>query len=405
MKAALELSSKVNRNGLYEIYVRIQDGNKKKRIRAGVAVKKNQFRSKNHNFKWVVNHTNQHAINSDLRTIIEEYDDLVFSKAVDRKTLTPETVIHTIKKVTFSQSLVSFCEAKMDQMLNYNQKKGYQQVLNNWNTYTAKEKLGDLDFKQIDVTILKGFENSLFQKGLSSGTVYSNLKRIRALFNMAIKEQVIKVGDYIFKAYTMPKAAKVKKERLDEEELKEFARMEYENGSLTKTVQQAFLLAFHMAGVRIEDVLTLKWSYVKNDRIEYSMAKTGSVNSYKVTSQIQAILDYYKSFHGDSIYIVPILKEGIEKEANDVYKREVGNKTALVNKYLKKIGEDACIDKKISTHTARHTFASIAVKKTGGDVNFIKNALKHSSVAITQTYLNDLDIDSMDDQMGKVTNF
>ena len=42
MKAALELSSKKNNNGLYEIYIRVQDNlGKKKRIKANCAITKN----------------------------------------------------------------------------------------------------------------------------------------------------------------------------------------------------------------------------------------------------------------------------------------------------------------------------------------------------------------------------
>ncbi|MCX6296811.1 MAG: hypothetical protein NTX97_12270, partial [Bacteroidetes bacterium] len=131
MKAALELSSKPNRNGLFEIYVRIQEGNKKKRIKANIAVKSNQFKAKNHNMKWVYNHPNHHGINSDLKALIESYNDVLFANAVlnDRfslqtvvkdlggelsskkivhsaPTLTPELVIHSVKKSALSNKII-----------------------------------------------------------------------------------------------------------------------------------------------------------------------------------------------------------------------------------------------------------------------------------------------------------
>jgi integrase/recombinase XerD len=270
-----------------------------------------------------------------------------------------------------------------------------------------------LDFKQVDVQILKGFENFLFKKGLGSSTVYGNLKRVRSCFNMAIKEQIIGVGDYIFRAYTMPKVKATKKEKLDIDELKLFASQEYENGSIIKTAQQVFMLAFNLAGVRIEDVLTLKWDDVKSERIEYVMAKTGAINSFQITPQIRAILDYFQSLKTDKSkkLIVPILDEKIallksskSEVDNEKYKKEIGRKTALINKFLKKIGEDAVIDKKISSHIARHTFASIAIKKSNGDINFVQNALKHSNAKITQVYLASLDNDSMDSKMNDVTS-
>jgi integrase len=229
---------------------------------------------------------------------------------------------------------------------------------------------------------------------------------------MAIKEQVIGVGDYIFKAYTMPKANTAKKEKLSVEELKAFGLLEYKDGSLVKSVQLAFMLSFNMAGVRIEDVLTLQWENVKNGRIEYQMSKTGALNSFQVTPQIQNILDYFKSIRkGKDKLIIPLLSEEkalwkyskVEKE-NTIYKKEVISKTALVNKYLRQIAKDAKIEKKVSSHIARHTFASIAIKRSNGDINFVQNALRHSNAQITQIYLASLDSESMDAKMGDVTS-
>jgi integrase len=413
MKAALELSSKKNSDGLYEIYIRIQDNlGKKKRVKANYAVAKNQFKSKNHNMQWVRNHPNAKKVNADLKLLLDEYNDVVLMTAAQKKSITPEFVIYKATKTNELPTIKQYFETKIAQMLEYNQRKGYTQVLNNWLKYTKEGKLGDLDFKQIDVQILKGFENFLYKKELSSGTVYSNLKRLRSCFNMAIKEQIIEVGDYIFRAYTMPKVKATQKEKLTLEELKLFASQEYTNGSLIKTAQQVFMLAFNLAGVRIEDVLTLKWENVKKERIEYVMVKTGAINSFQITPQILSILNYFKSIKSEKAkLIVPIVDEKIallksskSEVDNENYKKEIGRKTALINKFLKKIGEDAVIDKKISTHIARHTFASIAIKKSNGDINFVQNALKHSNAKITQVYLASLDNDSMDSKMNDVTS-
>jgi integrase/recombinase XerD len=404
MKAALEISSKPNRDGLYEIYIRIQDGNKKKRIKARIAVKKYQFKSKNHNYKWVQNHPNQASINADLKKQIEEYNDALLQNAVAKKKITPQNLIHIVNKERKSYSLTQYCALKISQILNYNNRKGYQQTLNNWNEYLNLEKLGDLHFNQITVYILKGYENFLFKKGLQASTVYTNIKHIRSLYNMAIKEQLIGIDSYVFRAYTMPKANKTKKEKLNAEELIMFSNLNYSDGSLIKTCQHAFLLSFNMAGVRIEDILTLEWNHISKDRIQYRMGKTGALISIKITPQIDAILEYFKKIKQLSKYVVPILNENKTKVSNEEFKREIGRKTSLVNKYLSKISKDAGINKKISSHVARHAFASIAIRKSNGNINFVQNALKHSSPIITQAYLDSLDEESLDDQMGIVTN-
>jgi integrase len=101
---------------------------------------------------------------------------------------------------------------------------------------------------------------------------------------------------------------------------------------------------------------------------------------------------------------IVLLKSSKDEKENETYKKEISAKTALVNKYLAKIAKDAEIEKKISSHIARHTFASIAIKKSNGDIYFVQNALKHSNPKITQIYLAGLDNDSMDEKMGKVTD-
>ena len=137
MKAALELSSKKNNNGLYEIYIRIQDHlGKKKRIKANCAVAKNQFKSKNHNLLWIRNHPNAKKLNADLKFLLDEYNDVLLISATQKKSLTPAYVIYKTNKTTEVPTIKQYFEMKISQMLEYNQRKGYVQVLNNWLKYT-----------------------------------------------------------------------------------------------------------------------------------------------------------------------------------------------------------------------------------------------------------------------------
>jgi integrase/recombinase XerD len=411
MKAALELNSKRNRDGHYEIFIRIQDGSHRRRIKTNYAVQKTQFKSRDVRQQWVRNHPKASVINADLKRILEAFNDQIARDLNKGLGSTPETVIFNLTSSEGTTSLIQFMQEKIDLMLNYNHRKGYQQALNNWLSFVKVAKLGDLDFRSITVNILKKFENWLFKKGLQSSTVYANMKRIRAAFNMAIKEQVIKPGDYIFRAYTMPSGKTVsKKEKLTIDELREFLKQKYRDGSGVKAAQQAFFLSFCMAGVRIEDILTLTWNDVKSDRIEYTMEKTGASTSILITPQINAILDYFRSVNRDKATIVGFLpseilplKSSHDIKENQRYKIEISIKTALANKYLAQIADDACLSKKVSTHIARHTFATIAAKRTNGNIQFVQNALKHSNAKITQAYLASLDLESLDDAMMEVT--
>jgi integrase len=98
---------------------------------------------------------------------------------------------------------------------------------------------------------------------------------------------------------------------------------------------------------------------------------------------------------------LPILSDNVEKLDNESYKKEIGRKTGLLNKYIKKVAFAAGIEKNVTSHIARH----IANKKSYGNITFVQTALKHTDPKITQAYLADLDDESMDDAMSNVMDF
>jgi integrase len=87
----------------------------------------------------------------------------------------------------------------------------------------------------------------------------------------------------------------------------------------------------------------------------------------------------------------------------------ISGATALINKYLKKVAKKAEIQKNISTHVARHTFAYLMVAK---NVNpfIMKELLGHSDIRVTQIYAKaskankDRAIDSLDDLEDLLVN-
>jgi integrase len=77
-----------------------------------------------------------------------------------------------------------------------------------------------------------------------------------------------------------------------------------------------------------------------------------------------------------------------------VHRKESSN--AIVNKALKHVAFKCCIPK-IGFHEARHTFAYHA-RKTGFDLFQLSRALGHSSLTITQNYLNTFDNEEVMDK-------
>ena len=129
------------------------------------------------------------------------------------------------------------------------------------------------------------------------------------------------------------------------------------------------------------------------------MYKTNKPHSVKLKEKPLAILEKYKD-NGES-FIFPFFSDKYDYTDPLYLHNQIGAKTALINKYLKKVAEKAEITKKITTHTARHSFADLARQKTDNIYNLSKT-LGHSSIKVTEAYLASFDQQAVDDTMDSV---
>ena len=60
-----------------------------------------------------------------------------------------------------------------------------------------------------------------------------------------------------------------------------------------------WLFSFYLAGIRISDVLSIKWSECIDGRLTYRMGKNKKVVSLKLPEKAAAILEKYKKDNYD----------------------------------------------------------------------------------------------------------
>ena len=95
---------------------------------------------------------------------------------------------------------------------------------------------------------------------------------------------------------------------MTKEELEKINNLDLEYNSQLWHVRNYFMFSFYMAGIRVGDVLDLRWENVKDDRLIYVMQKTNSHCSLILLVKAQAILDLYKNENSKSTdYIFPIM--------------------------------------------------------------------------------------------------
>lgn len=83
---------------------------------------------------------------------------------------------------------------------------------------------------------------------------------------------------------------------------------------------------------------------------------------------------------------------------------QLSSKVAMYNKRLKTIQKDAKIEKKLTSHIFRHTFANLALSQPNADIYSISKALAHSSVRETEVYLRNFNSKKVETLMYKISN-
>ncbi|MHB8208650.1 phage integrase SAM-like domain-containing protein [Mucilaginibacter sp.] len=269
----------------------------------------------------------------------------------------------------------------------------YESTINVLRTFYTTD---DLYFEAIDYEFLTRYNSFLVKRNIKHNTVYLYLRTIRIFYNKAIKLKIVDKGLYPFDDYKL-RPEKTKKRAVETDILKAINNVELPIDTPSWDNRNYFVLSFYLIGISIVDLCLLTKENIKGGRILYKRRKTGKWYDIKLQAEAEEILNHYK---GRSKYLLPIADD---KAINDErLMRGIKYKTKVINKYLSRIAKDLKIDQKITTYTARHSWATIA-KKAGFSIELIAEALGHEyGNRTTAVYLDNFDQSVIDDANSTV---
>jgi integrase/recombinase XerD len=261
----------------------------------------------------------------------------------------------------------------------------------------------DVALKNVDFQFVKGFRNYMAGIGNKPTTIQRSLSFVRTVIHYAVKVGHLKYEEDPFHHIPLP-APKVHKDRLTEDELVGLITYVGTDRSVILATR-VFALQYYLAGMRIGDLLQLKQKNIDGVRLVYVMDKTDHHTPLIIPAPARLILEWFgldqppERFLPDS-YILPYLDaaNGLDKDA---IHRKVESATAVINRNLKIAAAAVGIQKKVTSHMARHTFADHARRKSG-DLYAISKALGHSALKITENYLARFDQDPVDNLMTEM---
>ncbi len=269
----------------------------------------------------------------------------------------------------------------------------------------------DIPLEQINSRLVKDFELHLKEKGRLPNTISYYMRNLRAIYNKAILDKRIRnKGDNPF-AGVYTGITKTMKRALSLDELKNIHNLDfstllkkekpgtrqYEHIKNLDTAHRYFNFCFHARGMCFIDLAYLRKDNVKGGFIRYIRKKTGRQIEVHISPEMQGIIDSFAGQTADSPYVFPILKNKVDSKA---IRSQYETALRAQNGRLKKIAKLAGVNKPVSTHVARHTWATIG-KQQNVPLRVISECLGHTSEKTTLIYLGLLD-NSVLDAAGEI---
>lgn len=238
-------------------------------------------------------------------------------------------------------------------------------------------KVDRLDLKKIDYKLCLQFSEFLTAKtGKDTNTALVYLSKLKAVFNLMIKEELISKSPA--KSVNI-ETKDTKREFLSIEEIQLLSATPKPNIETCN----AFLFSC-FTGLRISDLRALTFEQITNDGyIEFRQQKTSGVERMKLNDTALSIIKIQSEF----------------KRSNKVFKLNV---SPSIENHLKKWIKAAGINKYITFHCSRHTFATLAITNNI-DLYSISKLLGHRNIKTTQIYATMID-KKKDEAIDKMPN-
>jgi integrase len=343
-------------------------------------------------------HPNSARLNNMLaKKIAEANEKLLELESNDRATsgkVVAKAIVSKAENTFFKQAQIYLNELK--KAGKFNRRSADEPRVNRFKEFLENT---DITFPEITPGLLKKFKAYLKgTRNISERTIVNHLVVIRSIFNQAVDAGLADKKYYPFgKGKVLIKFPDSQKIGLTAEEIKTIETIELSEGE--NHARNLWLISFYFAGMRVSDVLRLKWSDFHDGRLYYIMGKNNKAGSIKVPEKALRILEQYSRDTTHDLVFPDLAKMPDLSKSYEV-QNYIKTRVRSCNDYLKKIAEKAEITKPISMHISRHSFAQISEDKI--PTNILQRLYRHSDIKTTMGYQSHFIHKTTDDALEAV---
>lgn len=401
--AKIVVRTKKDKQGLYPLAIRVIKDRKATFVYTGQYIKLSDWDASEKRVKK--SHPNSTRLNNLLIQKLAEINDKVLEIESSDKPAPPSIVKQKVKGKSKKSTFFAVAEEHL-KALEYSKK--YSQ----YNTEDSRIKRLEQFFKtrvvyfdEIDERAINRLRAYLkIEHELGERTITNYLILIRTLYNKAIAAGKADAKFYPFgKGKIVIKFPESNKIGLNEKEVKVLEKLPIDPENARYHAKNIWLFAFYFAGIRISDVLLMKWTDIVDGRLLYTMGKNSKVLSLNIPKKVLDILKIYEFTKSNANgYIFPELKDCTLDDLKYMNIR-INTSVRKLNRRLTSLFKEIGIKKKVSTHIARHTFGNISGDKI--PVQMLQKLYRHSSITTTINYQGNFVHKDADEALNSVIDF
>ncbi len=407
------------KNGKSPVKLRITYNRKQRYYPADLSLTADEFdmvRGKNPKADFKKLKLKLDALEQKANKIIDEL--AVFDFGIFKKKLYNDQQVRDDVYAYFEKMIITYTEkGNLGTASNYNCSlnsfmdfKGHKKKKNDNDSKGIKPKL---PFLEITVEFLEKYEKWLLDAGKSVTTVSIYVRSLRSVINHALADGSLS-KDYNFPfgsknkyKYQITTGKNIKK-ALTLAEIKLFFDYIPEVGSWEEKALNYWIFSYLANGMNMKDVVNLRYKDIDGEYIKFIRAKTRNTNnvitpiSIFQSIEIKNIINKWGNPDTNKENLIfPILN----LEDSPIKQRAVLQQfIKMVNKYMGIIAKKVGIDKPCTTYYARHSFSTV-LKRSGANVQFISEALGHSSINTTKAYLDSFEDETKKEMSKALTAF
>lgn len=253
--------------------------------------------------------------------------------------------------------------------------KRYEDSLTDFQKYFEEQEEG-LNWTSVDADVIRGWMESLMERGNTASTVNTGLSALRSFFRFALARKMVNKDPAHM--ITGPKKRKPLPQFVKEEEINELLDKTEWSDEYKDVRARTIIITLYEAGLRRSELIGLNDSDVDFEAMQLKV--TGKRNK-------QRIIPFGKELAEQLRQYIDCRDKEVAKQSEALFLNKKGSRISEseVYKTVKENLSKVTTLKKRSPHVLRHSFATAMLNHEAG-LESVKKLLGHESLETTQIY-------------------